>query len=116
MGKGSKGTSKSNDDNKYERMLDGATGHNDGQVAGDYDQMGVDQLMSTEVPTQKTNHHRRKRDGSSESETNPSSRTTQTLSCIRSSPTSTRRKEGSLDYPRQRSIRSIGKTITRWGQ
>ena len=34
-GKGSKGTSKSNDDNKYERMLDGATGHSDGQIVGD---------------------------------------------------------------------------------
>jgi hypothetical protein len=52
--KRSKGTSKSKDDNKFEWMLGGATSLNDGQIADDYDQMGVQELMSTEVPTQKS--------------------------------------------------------------
>ena len=92
-GKGtrSKGSSKSNDDNKYEPMLGGARGHSDGQIAGNYDQMGVDELMSTEVPTHKAKSPQKKRDDSSESETSPLSRTTQSLSCTRSSPTCTRR-------------------------
>ena len=71
-GKGCKITSKSTDDNKFDRMLDGAASLNDGQIAGDYDQMGVDELMSIEVPTQKaesppkkTRRQQRERDQSS---------------------------------------------------
>ena len=47
-----KGTSKHRDDNKFEQMQDGAAILNYGQKAGDFDHMGVGELMSIEVPTQ----------------------------------------------------------------
>jgi hypothetical protein len=52
-GKGHKSTSNHKDDNKLELMLDGAAILNEGQTAGEYDQTGVGELMSTEVPTHK---------------------------------------------------------------
>ena len=59
-GKRTKGTSKSKDDNKFNRTLNGPAGLNDEQVAGDYDQMGVEELMSTEVPTHKAESPQKK--------------------------------------------------------
>lgn len=53
-GKGRKNTSKPSEDGKYERMMDGATGHNDGTSTSEFDQMGVGEFMSTQAPMPKT--------------------------------------------------------------